>query len=69
MTPAQFKKWREHMGLSQREAADLLGLSIGSVQNYEAGERREGRPVAIPKTVELSCAALALGIREYLGPQ
>ncbi len=57
------------MGYSQREAGEALGLSVGSVQNYEAGERREGRPVIIPKTVELACAALALGVSEYLGPQ
>lgn len=68
MTPEQFKSWRKHMGWSQQEAADHLGVSKGSIQLYERGER-EGRPVEIPKTVELACAALALGIRDYAGPQ
>jgi len=69
MTPEQFKAWRKHMNLSQQEAADALGLSKGSVDLYERGRRREDeRPVVIPKTVELACAALALGITRYDGP-
>jgi len=69
MTPDQFKAWRKHMNLSQQEAADALGLSKGSVDLYERGRRREDeRPVVIPKTVELACAALALGITRYDGP-
>ena len=27
------------------------------------------RPVEIPRSIELACAALALGIRSYSGPQ
>lgn len=63
MTAEQFKAWRAAMGLSQQQAAEALGLSRLSIINYEAGRRREdGRPVAIPKTVELACAALAAGL-------
>lgn len=69
MTPEQFKAWRKHMGYSQGEAAKTLGISKGSVELYEAGKRRDdGRPVVIPKTVELACAAIALGIKDYAGP-
>jgi transcriptional regulator with XRE-family HTH domain len=57
------------MGLSQQSAADALGLSKGSIELYERGSRREdGRPVEIPKAVELACAALSRGIRQYNGP-
>jgi transcriptional regulator with XRE-family HTH domain len=70
MTPEAFKAWRKHMDWSQAEAAKHLGVSPGSVDLYERGSRREdGRPVIIPKPVELACAALALGIRKYDGPQ
>jgi transcriptional regulator with XRE-family HTH domain len=59
MTPDEFKSWREQMGLSQIAAAEALGLSKGSVENYERGTRREdSRPVEIPRTVALACSAL-----------
>lgn len=67
MTPAQFKAWRKHLKLSQQAAAELLDLSRNMITLYEAGER-EGRPVVVPKTVELACAAIALGITRYEGP-
>lgn len=59
MPPAALREWRKRLGLSQRGAADALGLSLRAVQNYEAGER------TIPKPVALACAAIALGLREY----
>lgn len=70
MTNAEFKAWRKHMGLTIVEAANALGVSTGSVELYERGARREdNRPVLIPKPVELACAALALGMTSYSGPQ
>lgn len=70
MTNDQFKSWRKHMGYSMVEAAKMLGISTGSVELYERGARREdNRPVLIPKPVELACAALALGMTSYEGPQ
>lgn len=68
MTPEQFREWRTCMGYTLLEAAEVLDLSAGAVQSYEAGARPEGRRVVIPRTVELACAALALGIRKYWGP-
>lgn len=70
MTNAQFKAWRKHMGFTMAEAAKALGISPGSVELYERGARRDNsRPVVIPRPVELACAALALGIKGYEGPQ
>ncbi len=70
MTNAQFKAWRKHMGFTIIEAAQALGVSTGSIELYERGSRREdNRPVLIPKPVELACAALALGVKHYEGPQ
>lgn len=66
MTPAEFKRWRESMSLSQQGAADALGLSKASIELYERGSRRDdNRPVQIPRTVELACAALSRGIAAY----
>lgn len=59
MTAEDFKAWRKAMNLSQVEAAQALGLSRGSVENYERGSRLgDGRPVLIPRSISLACAAL-----------
>lgn len=66
MTPEEFKSWRKGMGYTQAEAAAALGIGMSSVRLYEHGKRHEdGRPVVIPRTLELACAALAAGIDRY----
>ena len=42
MSPAQFKRWRKSLGLSQKEAAVALGLKRRILQYYEKGERNNG---------------------------
>jgi len=64
---AGFKRWRKLMGLSQKEAANALGLKRRMVQYYEKGER-DGEPVDIPRTVQLACKALSEGHTDYIGP-
>lgn len=67
MKPADFKRWRKSLKLSQKEAAEALGLKRRVVQYYEKGER-DGDPVQIPKYIRLACYAVAQGIAEYDGP-
>lgn len=67
MSPGDFKRWRKSLKLSQKEAADALGLKRRIVQYYEKGERN-GEPVAVPKTVRLACYALSNGCADYKGP-
>ena len=67
MKPADFKRWRKGLGLSQKEAAHALGLKRRVVQYYEKGER-DGDKVEIPKTVRLACYALEQGVDDYAGP-
>ncbi|MER9691976.1 helix-turn-helix domain-containing protein [Mesorhizobium sp. M0179] len=65
MTPEEFKALRTTMGLSQSQAAEALGVSRGSVENYERGKRREDeRAVEIPKTVELAAIVRLLGLNQ-----
>ena len=68
MTPTHFKAWRKALGLSQKKAADALGLKNRIVQYYEKGER-DGEKVKIPKHVRLACYALSVGIEDYHGPE
>lgn len=68
MKPEEFKAWRKSLGLSQKKAADALGLKNRIVQYYEKGER-DGEKVKIPKHVRLACCALSLGITDYQGPE
>jgi transcriptional regulator with XRE-family HTH domain len=64
---SDFKRWRKALGLSQKEAADALGLKRRVVQYYEKGER-DGEKVSVPKTVRLACWALISGQADYHGP-
>ncbi len=55
------------MSLSQKEAAQVLGLKRRILQYYEKGER-DGDSVTIPKTVRLACFAITQGCNDYAGP-
>lgn len=68
MKPQDFKRWRKSMKLSQKAAADALGLKRRAIQYYEKGER-EGKPIEIPLTVRLACYALSRGATDYHGPK
>ncbi|WPZ35206.1 helix-turn-helix transcriptional regulator [Thalassobaculum sp. OXR-137] len=67
MKPADFKRWRKTLKLSQKEAAEALGLKRRVVQYYEKGER-DGEKVQIPKYIRLACSAVASGVADYDGP-
>ena len=66
MDSERFRAWRRALGLRQKEAADRLGLKKRMIQYYEKGDR-DGKRVEIPRTVELACFALALGVETYDG--
>jgi transcriptional regulator with XRE-family HTH domain len=67
MSPKAFKRWRKSLGLSQKDAAEALGLKHRIVQYYEKGER-DGKPTRIPKSVRLACWAISQGIYDFNGP-
>lgn len=69
MTPIDLSAWREHMHLSQREAASALGVSLPTYQRLERGaEWADGAPVQIDRRTALACAALAAGLPEWSPP-
>lgn len=69
MTPEQLKEWQDFMELKSEEAADLLDLHLNTFLNYRRGYRTmsqgEERDVPIPKSVAISCVALAAGIEDF----
>jgi transcriptional regulator with XRE-family HTH domain len=67
MKGSEFKRWRKSLDLSQKQAADALGLKRRVVQYYETG-KRDGDPVKIPRFVSLACYAITQGIKDYRGP-
>jgi transcriptional regulator with XRE-family HTH domain len=68
MKPSEFKKWRKDRGLTQEQAAKKLGLKKRAIQYYETG-KRDGKDFKIPKTTELACYAISVGVEKYQGPQ
>lgn len=68
MDPDDFRRWRKTLKLSQKDAADALGLKRRVVQYYEKGER-DGEKVMIPLYVRLACYAVASGVKDYKGPK
>jgi transcriptional regulator with XRE-family HTH domain len=66
MTPHELKAWRKALGLKQKEAAEQLGLKKRVIQYYERGHR-DGKKIEVPKTVELACYALSVGVDKYDG--
>lgn len=59
MAPIDLITWRALLGLPQSLAAEELEIGLRTFQQYEAGD------AAIPRSIELACAALALGLRRY----
>lgn len=64
MEPNEFRQWRKSLGWKQKDAAEKLGLKKRVIQYYEKGDR-DGKAVAIPRSVELACLALALGHEKW----
>lgn len=58
----EFRRWRLQMGLTQQEAADVLGVSLSQVKNWDAGEDRgRGTPSVPGLAVRYVMAELAKG--------
>lgn len=49
MSKEEFKEWRESMKISQSGAAELLGVTLSAVRQWE----RSARPIG--KTVKILC--------------
>lgn len=68
MDGKHLKAWRKSLNMSQKDAAEALGLKRRIFQYYEKGER-DGEAVKPPKAVRLACWALTQGVVDYVGPE
>ena len=53
MIGKDFAAWQRSLALSNREAADVLGVALGTIKNYR---REKGM---LPAVVRIACTALA----------
>lgn len=66
MTPADLATWRTQMDMTQRQAAEALGVTPTTYQRMERGaDFTTGKPVEIDRRTALACAALAAGLGPY----
>lgn len=57
MTPADLRAWQSHMGLTQRAAADALGVTQAAYSRWVTGATN------IDVRTGLACAALAKNLK------
>jgi transcriptional regulator with XRE-family HTH domain len=58
----EIARWRARMGLSQRGAAEALGMSLSGYQEQERGAGFDGRPRKPSRVLLLACAAIEAGL-------
>lgn len=69
MTPAELATWRAEMNLTQRAAAEALGITLATYQRLERGQEWDGsKPVFIDRRTALACAAIRAGINPEGSP-
>ncbi len=62
-TDTAVARWRARMGLSQRAAAEQLGMSLPAYQSHERGASfATGEPLRTSRMLLLACAAIETGV-------
>lgn len=61
-TDTAVARWRDRVGLSQRDAAAALGMSLSAFQEQERGASFAGAPREPSRALLLACAAIEQGI-------
>ncbi|MDO4687086.1 MAG: hypothetical protein Q4A92_11125 [Corynebacterium sp.] len=68
MNHKDFDAWMQHMGLTEREAAERLGCTPATVGRMRRGVcHTTGKPVVVDRRTALACAALAAGLKPWSG--
>ena len=68
LTGQALREWREKKGLTRIELSEKIGLSEGTLHNYEHENRCDTeRKVFIPLIVAWAIAAVHEGLKPFLG--
>lgn len=61
---AMAKAWRERLKLTRPMLSTLTGFSMTSIQSFETGRRRDGKPIEEQalRRYRLCCAAVDAGL-------
>lgn len=63
MLPAQLATWRADMGMTQRAAAEVLGITLATYQRLERGQEWGSiKAVSIDRRTAFACAAIRFGL-------
>lgn len=62
-TSTPIARWRARMAISQRAAAEALGMSLSAYQEQERGASFAGVPRAPSRALLLACAAVESGLK------
>jgi len=63
MTNEELRAWRTAIGITQQAAADALGVTLATFQQWERGTSfATGKPVKIDRRTSLACAAIRAGL-------
>lgn len=63
MTSIDLAAWRADLALTQRAAAQALGVTLATYQQLERGKNwATGKPISIDKRTALACAAIRAGL-------
>lgn len=63
MTPDQLSAWRSTLHLTQRRAAEALGITLATYQRLERGQAwADKADITIDRRTALACAAIRAGI-------
>lgn len=54
ITPEEIRGWRAFMRYTQKQAADYLGTSVRSIENWEQGANAPQFPGAMRKLMQLA---------------
>lgn len=66
MTNRDLQEWRKINHLTQKKAAELLGVATQTIRQWESGHYYGSKkPISIPKHIALAISAIDSGLKPF----